>query len=210
MSSSLLISSVCGEIDAKIFVQCYERNPVSVFCSSVSDTPSKSPPHAIIQDGNVIYNPERYGGEMLLDVTRHKGSTGVVTITWGITLEPHTPVSFAVSPMSGTLEFDEGEWNSSIHLGFPFVPDSDQKIEIFVKLLNVSDGAMLGNFTTVRVIFPPNVGNSEVSEPDEDEESNKTDVIVKIVLPSLSGAFFIIGITAAIISMCKHQERYVI
>lgn len=146
---------------------------------------------------------------MLLDVARHKGSTGIVQLTWGVTIEPNAPASFIVSPMSGVVEFNEGQWNSSIHLGFPFIPDSDQKIEIFVKLLNVSGGAMLGNFTTVKVTFPPNVGNSEVinTKPVKNSKSDKTDVILKILLPSLSGALLIIGITAAIIFICKGQDR---
>ena len=145
---------------------------------------------------------------MLLDVARHKGSTGTVQLTWGVTIEPNAPPSFIASPMSGVLEFNEGQWNSSIHLGFPFIPDNNQKIEIFVKLLNVSGGAMLGNFTTVNVTFPPNVGNSEViTKPVKKNKSKETDVILKILLPSLSGALLIIGIIAVVIFICKGHDR---
>lgn len=152
--------------------------------SLVLDTLSK-PPHAVVQDDNVKYSPERYGGEMLLNVARHKGSTGVIKLTWDATIKPHAPASIIVFPMYGVLEFKEGQWNSSIHLQFSFIPDVNQEIEVFVKLVNVSGGAMLGNFTTVKVIFPF-------------KEINKTEFL-KILLLCLSGALLIIGITAAII-----------
>jgi hypothetical protein len=170
---------------------------------------SKLPPHAIIEeDNNVIYSPERYGGEVLLDVARYKGSTGAIKLTWGIAIEPNTPASFVVSPMFGEVEFSEGQWNSSIRLRFPFIPDTDQEIGIFVKLLNVSGGAMLGNFTSVKITFPSNVGDDEVTTPvNDNNNSNKSDVILKILLPCLSGALFIIGVIAAIIFLCRGRRK---
>ena len=172
------------------------------------DSEPRSPPHAVIEESNtVIYRPERYAGEMLLDVIRYKGSTGVINAAWGITVEPNTPSSFIVTPKSGEVEFSEGQWNSSIHLRFPFIPETDQKIEIVVKLLSVSDGAMLGNFTSVKITFPPNVGDDEVTKPVEEYNSNETNVILKILLPCLSGALLILGIIAASICLCKGKER---
>jgi hypothetical protein len=175
----------------------------------LSDTQSKPPPHAAIEENNnVIYSPERYGGQMLLDVARYKGSTGAIKLTWGVNIEPNAPASFVVSPMSGEVEFSEGQWNSSIHLRFPFIPDTDQEIGIFVKLLNVSGGAMLGNFTSVKITFPSNVGDDEVTTPVKDNNnSNKSDVILKILLPCLSGALLLIGIIAAIIVLCRGRDR---
>ena len=175
----------------------------------MSDTLSKPPPRAVIgKDNNVIYSSERYGGEMLLDIARYKGSTDVIKITWGVTIEPNTPDSFVVSPMFGEVEFGEGQWNSSIHLRFPFIPDTDQEIGIFVKLLNVSGGAMLGNFTSVKITFPSNVGDDEVTTLVKDKNnSNRSDVVLKILLPCLSGALLIIGMIAASIFLCKGQKR---
>ena len=158
----------------------------------------KAPLYGVIEDDNVIYSPERYGGEMLLGVSRHKGSTGVVKLTWGVTIETNASASFIISPMAGVLEFNESQWNSSIHLQFPPIHDPHQQIDIFVKLLNVSGGAMLGNFTTVKITLPWNVSDSE------ENNSTKTDVSLKILLPCLTGALLIIGI---IILMCKSRRR---
>ena len=145
-------------------------------------------------DNNVIYSSKLYGDEMILVVSRHKGSTGVVKLTWGVSIEPNAPAAFIVSPMSGVLEFSEGQWNSSFHLKFPFLPSTDKKIEIFVQLLNVSGGAILGNFTTVKITFPRDVVNAPV----ENNNSNKNDVIVNVVLPYSGGALAVIGIVIAI------------
>ena len=126
---------------------------------------------------------------MLLDVNRYKGSTGAIKLTWVITLDPNVPASLNVSAMFGQLEFCEGQWNSSIHLRFPFILARDQEISISVKLHNVSSGAMLGNFTRVKITFPANVYDN----------SDNTGFILKILLPCLIGALLIFGITAAII-----------
>lgn len=155
-------------------------------------------------DNNVIYSSKLYGDEMILVVSRHKGSTGVVKLTWGVSIEPNAPAAFIVSPMSGVLEFSEGQWNSSFHLKFPSLPSTDKKIEIFVQLLNVSGGAILGNFTTVKITFPRGVVNAPV----ENNNSNKNDVIVKIVLPYSGGALAVIGIVIAIAFFYRrHRKR---
>ncbi len=154
------------------------------------------------EDNNVIYSPERYDGEMLLDVARYKGSTGAVKLTWGVTMEPNTPASFIVSPVFGQLEFAEGQWNSSIHLRFPSIPALAQKIGIFVKLFNASGGAMLGNFSSVKIIFPPNINDSKVVK----DNGNKTGVNLEILLPCLGGALLIIGLIA-VICLSKGRKR---
>jgi hypothetical protein len=171
------------------------------------DTLSRLPPNALIEeDNNVVYNRERYGGEMVLNVARYKGSTDGIILTWAVTIEPNAPASFTVSPTFGELEFSEGQWNSSIRLWFPFVPETNQEIRIFVKLLNVSGGAMLGNFTRVKITFTPTVGQSEVKTPLESNSSNKTDLILKILLPCLGSISLIIGIMATIY-LCRGWKR---
>ena len=139
---------------------------------------------------------------MVLDVVRYKGSTGAVKLTWGVTNEPNTPVSLNVSDMFGQLEFSEGQWNSSIHLRFPVVPLTDQEVGISVKLLNASGGAMLGNFTSVKVVFPPNVTDSEVVK-----NSNQTGVNLEILLPCLAGALLIIGLIVAAFCFSKNRKK---
>lgn len=107
-----------------------------------TDSLSKFPLPADIKiENDVIYSPEWYSGKLPLGVSRHKGSTGFVKVTWGVSIEPNTPASFIVSPMVGVLEFTDGQWNSSFYLQFPFRPAIDKKVEVFVKLLNVSGGA---------------------------------------------------------------------
>ena len=187
------------------------QNPRRLNSTSIGplDSKSKPPPYAIIEkDNTVIYRPERYAGEMLLDVTRYKGSTGAIKLAWGVTTELNTPSSFVVTPTSGEVEFSEGQWNSSIHLRFPFIPETEQEIGIFAKLLSVSDGAMLGNFTSVKIIFPPNVGDSEVTIPvQEDNSGRESNVILKILLPCLSGALLIVGTAGSMICLCKGRRR---
>ena len=168
----------------------------------LTDSESQFPPRAVIEiDNNVIYSSKLYGGEILLSVSRHKGSTGFVKVTWGISIEPNAPASFIVSPMVGILEFSEGQWNSSFHLQFPSLPATDKKIEIYVKLLNVSDGAILGDFTTVKITFPPKKVNPEHS-------NNNKNVILKIVLPYSGGVLVVIGLAIVIAFLYRrHRKR---
>ena len=183
------------------------------------DTIPKPAPYAIVGEENkVIYSQDRYSDEMLLNVARYKGSTGVVNLSWAVTNGPNTPASFTVAPVSGQLEFIESQWNSSIRLEFHSIPDTDQQFEISVMLLNVSGGGRLGNVTTVKIVFPSNVGDDElhpkvedgeVTTPIEKDDSNMTDIMLIIVLPCVSGALLIIGITAATIFLCKRtRKRY--
>ena len=205
--AKVLKVKVCHLTQFALFWTFEAENGIFEFHGGTNDSLTKSPPHGVIEESNtVIYRPERYAGEMILDVVRYKGSTGAINVAWGITVEPNTPSSFIVTPKSGEVKFSEGQWNSSIHLRFPFILETDKEIEIFVKLLSVSDGAMLGNFTSVKITFPPNVGDGEVTKPVEEYESNEANVILKILLPCLSGALLIIGIIAASICLCKGKE----
>jgi hypothetical protein len=166
-----------------------------------SDSQPKPFPHAVIEKNNtVIYKHERYAGKMFFDVARYKGSTGAVKLIWGVTFEPNTPPSFIVTPQSGEVEFSEGQWNSSIHLQFPFIPVTDRGIGILVKLLHVSDGAILGNFISVKITFPPNVTESEETIPEDN--SHETKIRLTIVF-SCSGGVLIIGIIIVIVQKCQ-------
>jgi hypothetical protein len=158
-----------------------------------SGTTYKRPPHAVVEEGNVIYNSEVYDNEIFLDVARYKGSTGSIQLAWGVTITPNTPVSFIASPISGHLEFSEGQWNSSIHLRFVFIPVTDQEIEILVKLHNASEGATLGELTDVKITFPAKADNKSVAG-----------LVLKILLPCL--ALLIIVTTAGIVFLCKGQK----
>ena len=161
-------------------------------------------PYAVIEDNNtVIYVRKGYTGEMLLNVIRYKGSTGAIKLTWGVTIQPNTSLSFQVKPKSGQLEFGEGQWNSSIYLDFPIIPTTHQQIDVFVKLLNVSGGAMLGSFTTVKITFPPNVTESEVTNP----AGNSIKHILTFALSCLGGAVLIGAILTALICFCKSRKR---
>ena len=153
-------------------------------------------------ENDVIYNPERHSYEMLLGVSRHKGCTGVVKLTWGVSIKPNAPTSFIVSPMFGVLEFSEGQWNSSFHLKFPFLPATNENIEIFVKLLNVSGGAILGNFTTVKITFPSN----KVNLPVENNISDKN-FTLKIVLSYSGSALLIIGLVIVVALLCRRHKK---
>ena len=163
---------------------------------------SKFPPPADTEmENDVIYSPERYSAKLPLGVSRHKGSTGFVKVTWDVSIEPNAPASFIVSPMVGVLEFRDGQWNSSFYLQFPFRLAIDKKVEIFVKLLNVSGGAMLGNFTTVKITFPPN----EVNSPFENN-SNKNFALMT-VFQYLGSALLIVGIVIVIAFLYRRHKK---
>ena len=161
---------------------------IMVFQSSHLDT--KTPPHAVIKGDRIfICNStlERYGGEVLLDIARRKGSTGVIKLTWNATIEPNVNETFIVSPMAGELEFKESQWNSSINLRLPSAPAVGQ--EVIVKLVNVSAPALLGNLTSVKITCPPDGNDTGTSTI---EEGDQRYIILKIVLPSIGGALLII------------------
>ena len=175
-----------------------QRNESTDYGISIAhlDSPIKTPPHAVIKgDRIVVCNSsfERYGGEILLDIARRKGSTGIIKLKWNTTVGPNVNETFVVSPMSGELEFDEGQWNSSIHLRLPSAPAIGQ--EVIVKLLNVSAPAMLGNLTGVKITCPPE-GSDDIatSTTGNDDSSDQRYIILKIVLPSIGGALLIISI----------------
>lgn len=160
------------------------------------DLSIKTPPHAVIKGDRIFIcdsSFERYGGEIFLDIARRKGSTGVVKLMWNTTVEPNVNETFVVSPMSGELEFDEGQWNSSVHLRLPSAPAIGQ--EVIVKLLNVSAPAMLGNLTGVKITCPPESSDDiGTSTTGSDDSSDQRYIILKIVLPSIGGALLIISI----------------
>ena len=159
-------------------------------------------PYAVVEEDNsVIYSPEQYGDEILLDVIRRKGSTGKINVTWAITIHPNVPVSFIVSPQFGLLHFAEGQWNSSIRLIFSSIPVTIQDAVIFVKLLNVSGGAMLGNIRNLKIIFPFN-------DTDPSKVYRRDDInLIEILLPCLAGALLVFGLTALIIFIRKPRQR---
>ena len=164
-------------------------------------------PYAVIKkDNKIIYSPNRYGDGMLLNVVRYKGSTGNVNLTWGVIIGPNTRASFNVSPVAGQLEFIEGQWNSSIHLMFHSILDTDKELEISVKLLNVSGGGMLGNVTTVKITSNSSVEDNEVTRPKEDDDE-KSRFILIVVLPCVIGGLLIIGVIATAIYRRRSKKR---
>ena len=153
---------------------------------------------------------------MLFSVARYKGSTGAVNLSWAVTIGPNTPPSFTVSPLFGQLKFIESQWNSSIHLQLHSIPKIDQQIEISVTLLNITGGGMLGNVTTLKVVFlsnndsdelGPEVKDDKAANPAEDNDSSKTDVFLTIILLCVSGAVLIVGIAATTIFLRRRSRK---
>ena len=142
---------------------------------------------------------------MLFNVARYKGSTGAVNLSWAVTIGQNTSASFNVSPMSGQLKFLESQWNSSIHLQFHSIPETDQQIEICVTLLNITGGGMLGNVTTLKIVFlskddddelRPKIKDDEAIKPVEKNNRKRTYVLLIIIIICGSGVVFIVGIAA--------------
>ena len=145
-----------------------------------------------------MYDPERYGGEMILHIIRRKGSTGTINVTWVVTGQTGGSIPFRISPMGGQLSLSEGQWNTSIHLKFGGFPSKMSEVVLPVQFLNVSGGAMLGNLRRVRIVFSAKLG------PEELKDSN---FMLTTVLPSVVGVVFaIIVIIAAVIFVRKRRR----
>lgn len=154
------------------------------------------PPHAVYeQDNSVVYTAERYEKEIIFDVVRRKGSTGTIQAIWDVTFQSAKQTSLVVSPMSGQLKFLEGQWNSSFHLQLVSVPQNGEGATMHVSFNNMSGGAMFGNFTSVKIVFP-SVENTK--------ESN----FVLIVLSAVIGAIVLVVIVLVVIYLVIRHQRY--
>ena len=126
---------------------------------------------------------------------RRKGSTGTINVTWSATCESSAKTPFTVSPVSGELVFIEGQWNSSIHLKLGAIPSAMSETVLKVEFLNMSGGAMLGNTTSLQVVFPAKV-----------EETKDNNVILEIVVPCTAAALVILGIIVACVIIRKRRR----
>ena len=167
------------------------------FIRIVLGSTTRGPPYAIIEEDNsVIYHPKRYGKEMILDIVRRKGSTGTINVTWSATSQPNTKIPFTLSPTTGELTFVEGQWSSSVHLKFGAMPSEMSEAVLNVKFLNMSGGAMLGNITSLKIVFPAKIKETEDSK-----------VILYIVIPCAAFALLIIlGIIVACFIVRKRRR----
>lgn len=160
------------------------------YCSG-SLTPE--PSYAVVEEDNrVIYHPERYRGKIIFDVVRRKGSTGTINVTWSATCQSNTKVPFTISPLTGELVFVEGQWNSSIHLKLGAMPSAMSETVLNVEFLNMSGGAMLGNTTSLKVVFPAKV-----------QEAKDNKVILEIVVPCIAAVLVILGVIVACVVIRK-------
>ena len=154
------------------------------------------PPYAIVEEDNrVIYDPERYNGKIIFDVVRRKGSTGTINVTWSATFQSNAKTPFTVSPVTGKLMFIEGQWNSSFHLRLDAMPSAMSETVLNVEFLNMSGGAMLGNTTSLKVVFPAKV-----------QETKDNKVILEIVVPCIAAALVILGIIVACLVIRKRRR----
>ena len=154
------------------------------------------PSYAIVEEDNrVIYDPKRYNGKIIFDVLRRKGSTGTINVTWSATCQSNAKTPFTVSPVTGELMFIEGQWNSSIHLRLGAMPSAMNETVLNVEFLNMSGGAMLGNTTSLKVVFPAKV-----------QETKDNKVILEIVVPCIAAALVIVGIIVACVVIRKRRR----
>lgn len=126
---------------------------------------------------------------------RRKGSTGTINVTWSATCQSNAKTPFTVSPVSGELVFIEGQWNSSIYLKLGSIPSAMSETVLNVEFLNMSGGAMLGNTTSLQVVFPAKV-----------EETKDNNVNLEIVVPCTAAAFVILGVIVACVIIRKRRR----
>ena len=131
---------------------------------------------------------------------RRKGSTGTINVTWSATCQSNAThlrlkTPFTVSPVTGELMFIEGQWNSSIHLRLGAMPSAMSETVLNVEFLNTSGGAMLGNTTSLKVVFPAKV-----------QETKDNKVILEIVVPCIAAALVIVGIIVACVVIRKRRR----
>ena len=128
-------------------------------------------------------------------MVRRKGSTGTINVTWSATCKSNAKTPFTVSPVSGELVFIEGQWNSSIHLKIGAIPSAMSETVLNVEFLIMSGGAMLGNTTSLQVVFPARV-----------EETKDNNVILEIVVPCTAAALVILGLIVACVIIRKRRR----
>jgi hypothetical protein len=133
---------------------------------------------------------------MILDVVRRKGATGTVNVTWTASGQSNKQTPFSFSPITGELMYVEGQWSASIHLKFGAMPSEMSETVLNVKISNMSGGAMLGNITSLKIVFPAKVK----------EKEEKSNVILEIVVPCLAALFVILLIVAACIIVRKRRR----
>ena len=150
------------------------------------------------EDNSVIYDSERYGNKMILDVVRRMGSTGTVNVTWVVTSQSSAEIPFNVFPLTDELRFIEGQWNSSIQLQFGGIPSNMSGAVLDVRFLNTSGGAMLGNVTSLKIVFPALAKRKEAGD---------SNIILKIVLPcTVVGVLLILVIIVVRIFVRKRRR----
>ena len=154
----------------------------------------------MFEEGNnsIMYDPERYGGEMILRIVRRKGSTGSIKVTWIVTSQSGGSIPFSVSPIGGQLSLLESQWNSSIHLKFGGFPSKMSEVVLSVEFLNVSGGAMLGNLRRVRIVFPAKLG---------EEDAKDSNFMLEMVVPSVVGGVFAIIVIIAAVIFVQRRRR---
>lgn len=164
---------------------------------SIVDSTYKSH-QAVVEDyNNILYSPQKYPQQIIFDVARRKGSTGNVTVTWSVSSHMGARIPFSISPSSGVLKFAEGQWNSSVELNFGSMPSHMSEVVVILELLNISGGAMFGNLTSLRIIFPRKIKKSD-------------DKTWKILVPVVASSFFIFLLFVIIVFLVfKHRRRYV-
>ena len=144
-------------------------------------------PHTAVyeDDNSVIYDPERYGQDIILNIIRRKGSTGNIQVFWDVKVDPKG--SLIVQPWAGDFNMTEAQWNTSIHLKLTSLPE--KAATAFVELTNVLGGATLGNFSTVKIVFPSRI------------LAKKKNNFLIIILPTVGAGLFLV-ILLLIITCC--------
>jgi hypothetical protein len=150
------------------------------------------------EDNSVIYDSERYGNKMILDVVRRMGSTGTVNVTWVVTCQSSAEIPFNVFPLTDELRFIEGQWNSSIQLQFGGIPSNMSGAVLDVRFLNTSGGAMLGNVTSLKIVFPALAKRKEAGD---------SNIILKIVLPCTVVGVLVMILLAIIVARIFVRKR---
>ena len=134
------------------------------------------------QNDTVLYDQLiiRDQNQITFNLARRKGSNGNVTVHWAVNIQSGNRDSVRINPMTGEAEFMESQWNSRINIEIVLLLEDRNELTVNVSLVNVTGGASLGNFTSMKITNFPKLSDGEL-EPSRNPLVN-TSVIMAVTL----------------------------
>jgi len=142
-------------------------------------------------NGDIYIVQQASDQEVQLPVKRSKGSSGYIEVTWSLhsNTSSHNNI---VWPQSGTISFQEGQWNSTIAVSVASNKYPATELIIWVHLDSTIGGAILASdeLTTTKLTITSNSASAVIP-------SSSKWIVTGVVLGLFVLAVLIVGITVA-------------